>query len=109
MKLATLKINASDKVAALKSVVPPLLWKAAYRALIVKDIPSNHAYDPHYSPWLEPRLAGKAAAVQGNTGLTAQSLYTLLHFLRESLALEGDVAECGVWRGGSAKLLRDTI
>ena len=109
MKLVTLKINASDKVAALKSVVPPLLWKAAYRALIIKDIPSSHAYDPHYSPWLEPELAGKAAGVQGNTGLTPQSLYTLLHFLRESLTLEGDVAECGVWRGGSAKLLRDTI
>lgn len=106
MKLATLKVNASDKISALKSLVPPLLWKAAYRALIIKDIPDNRAYDPHYSPWLEPRFAAQAAEVKGNTGLKPQSLYTLLHFLNECMSLQGDVIECGVWRGGSAKLLR---
>ena len=109
MKLVTLKINASDRVAALKALVPPLLWKAAYRALIIKRIPNNYAYDPHYSPWLEPEFAAQADSAKGNTGLTPQSLYTLLHFLRESLLLDGDAVECGVWRGGSAKLLRDAI
>jgi O-methyltransferase len=47
--------------------------------------------------------------VRGNTGLKPESLYTLVHFLDECLALEGDVVECGVWRGGSAKLLRDIV
>ena len=109
MKLATLKVNASDKVRILKSAVPPVLWKAAYRALVIKQIPNAYAYDPHYSPWLEPEFTDRAQSVKGNTGLRPQSLYTLMHFLRESLQLAGDVVECGVWRGGSAKLMRDEI
>jgi len=109
MKLATLKVNASDKVRVLKSAVPPALWKAAYRALVIKEIPDARAYDPHYSPWLEPGFAERARSVKGNTGLRPQSLYTLIHFLNEALDLEGDVVECGVWRGGSAKLLREEI
>jgi O-methyltransferase len=109
MKLATLKVNASDKVRVLKSAVPPALWKTAYRMLVIKQIPNAHAYDPHYSPWLEPDFAERAGLVKGNTGLTPQSLYTLMHFLNEALLLDGDVVECGVWRGGSAKLLREEI
>jgi len=109
MKLATLKVNASDKVAVLKSLVPPLLWKAAYRALVIKRIANHYAYDPHYAPWLEPAFVARAEAVKGNTGLTPQSLYTLVHFLEQSLQIEGDVVECGVWRGGSAKVLRETL
>jgi O-methyltransferase len=109
MKLATLKVNASDKVRVLKSAVPPALWKAAYRALVIKDIPHADAYDPHYSPWLEPEFAARAQSVKGNTGLRPQSLYTLVHFLKEAMHLGGDVVECGVWRGGSARLLREEV
>lgn len=109
MKLATLKLNASDRIATLKSLVPPALWQAAYRTLVIKNIPGSHAYKPHYSPWLEPAFVESAREVKGNTGITVQSLYTLVHFLKQSLWLEGDVAECGVWRGGSSKLLRREI
>lgn len=109
MKLVTLKINASERIAAMKLVVPPVLWRAAYRALVIKRIPDHRSYDPHYAPWLEPARAARTSAVTGNTGITPQGLYTLLHFLKESLSLVGDVVECGVWRGGSAKLLRDTL
>lgn len=109
MKLETLKINASERVAALKSVTPPALWRAAYRLLVIKDIPDNGSYDPHFSPWLEPEFARRAAEVRGNTGIKPQGLYTLMHFLGESLPLEGDVVECGVWRGGSARMLREAI
>ncbi len=109
MKLVTLKVNASRKIDFAKQLVPPLLWKAAYRAAVIKDIPHSYAYNPHYSPWLEPEFVARSRAVEGNTGLTGQSIYTLIHFLREVIALDGDVIESGVWRGGSAKLLRDEI
>lgn len=109
MKLVTLKVNASRNIDRVKQIVPPLLWKAAYRAAVIKDIPQSYAYNPHYSPWMEPAFAARAKAVEGNTGLKPQSLYTLMYFLRESLPLEGDVVECGVWRGGSARLLREEI
>ena len=109
MKLVTLKVNASRKIDFVKQLVPPILWKTAYRAAVIKDIPHNYAYDPHYSPWLEPDFKRRTDAVAGNTGLKPNSLYTLIHFLRESLPLDGDVVECGVWRGGSARLLREEL
>lgn len=109
MKLATLKVTASESIGKLKLIVPPILWKTAYKTLIVKDIPNSYAYDPHYSPWLEPDFGGRASTVKANTGLTPQSLYTLHHFLRQCADIEGDVIECGVWRGGSASLLRKII
>ena len=62
-----------------------------------------------YSPWLEPEFSAKSESIRGYTGLKPQSVYTLLHFLKESLWLEGDVMECGVWRGGSARLAAEMI
>ena len=109
MKLSTLNINTSKTVAAIKSLIPPLLYHAAYRAIVVKNIPDKTAYKPHYSPWLEPIFQDKVVSVKGNTCLKPESIYTLLHFIEETLWLEGDVMECGVWRGGSAKLLHDTL
>lgn len=109
MKLSTLKVTASKNIGAIKQIVPPLLWQAAYRLAVIKDIPGGYAYAPHYSPWLEPEFKARTRSVEGNTGLVPQSLYTLVHHLRESLPLGGDVIECGVWRGGSAKLLREEI
>ena len=108
MKLVTWMISAPAR-ARLEALVPPILWRAAYRALIVKRIPNHYAYNPHYSPWLEPEFVARADALRRNTGIKPQGLYTLLHFLEDSLSLEGDVVECGVWRGGSAKLMRDTL
>jgi len=109
MKLATLNVNSSRTVAAIKSLVPPALYHAVYQALIVKSIPSKNTYRPHYSPRLEPDFQALAEEVYGNTCLKPESLYTLIHHLRETLHLEGDALECGVWRGGSAKLLFDTL
>lgn len=109
MKFATLNINASRTVAAIKSLIPPIIYHAAYRSLIVKNIPNKLAYKPHYSPWLEPEFQNMADAVRGNTCLKPESIYTLVHFLKETLWLDGDAMECGVWRGGSAKLLYETI
>ena len=109
MKLSTLKLTASSKIGTIKQFVPPVLWQAAYRYAVIKDIPDGHAYAPHYAPWLASDFQRRAQSVAGNTGLTAQSLYTLVHHLGECLPLDGDVIECGVWRGGSAKLLREEI
>lgn len=109
MKFATLNINTSGTVAAIKSLIPPVIYHAAYQAIIVKDIPNKSAYKPHYSPWLEPDFQGMAETVRGNTCLKAEIIYTLLHFLKEALWLDGDVMECGVWRGGSAKLLYEGV
>jgi O-methyltransferase len=109
MDLSTLKVNTSEAIELLKSMTPPLVWRTLYRTLVVKDIPSRDAYAPHYSPWLEPPFSAQAERVKANTGLKPQSLYTLTHFLSECLRLEGDVIECGVWRGGSARLLHDLL
>ena len=109
MNLATLKLNNSRTVDAVKSLIPPAIYHAVYQKLIVKDIASKPAYKPHYSPWLEPDFVRECEQVRSNTGLKKESLYTLRHFLGESLWLEGDVMECGVWRGGSARMLHQQI
>jgi O-methyltransferase len=109
MKLATLKVNTSGFIGFLKLISPPFLWKFLYKKFVIKNIHDSYAYNPHYSPWLEKCFASMALGVRGNTGLKPQSLYTLVHFLGETYTLEGDVLECGVWRGGSAKILRGTI
>ena len=44
MKLATLNINTSKTIAAVKSLIPPVLYHVAYRALIVNDIPDKASY-----------------------------------------------------------------
>jgi len=109
MSISTLKVNTSKAVAAIKSIIPPFIYLALYKALIVKNIPDASAYKPHYSAWFEPDFQKLAKKISSNTGLKPESLYTLLHFLKESLSLEGDVMECGVWRGGSAKLIFETV
>ena len=68
MNLATLKLNNSRTVDAVKSLIPPAIYHAVYQKLIVKDIASKPAYKPHYSPWLEPE---RAAIERGLPTLTS--------------------------------------
>ncbi len=47
--------------------------------------------------------------VQKRTALNAVKLYTLYQFTKSTSHIEGNVAELGVYRGGSAKLMAQTI
>lgn len=109
MSLSTLNVNASGVVQFFKEMVPPAAWAYIYKKLVIKDIADANMYAPHFSPWLGAEFQRNYAQIKGHTGLRPQSIYTLLHFLDQTAHLKGDIAECGVWRGGSARLLAQAI
>ncbi len=63
-----------------------------------------------YRPWLDEKYDRYfIPEVVNNTMLSRKKLYYLLHFLRHSLGVEGDVLEAGVGDGGSARLMLDCL
>ena len=109
MKLVTFNLSNSRAVAVIKNLCPPAIYNYLYKRLIVKDIPNKEAYKPHYQPWREPSFVVKTKKVRPYTGLTEDKLYFIEYFLRETIYLRGNVAEAGVWRGGSAKFIAEIL
>lgn len=62
-----------------------------------------------YRPWFEPEFQRIYEPIAARTEVTPDRAYVLRELCLRSLRLEGDVAECGVYRGGTAYLLADTI
>ena len=92
-----------------RHLVPPVIWRWAFRTAVIKDIPHAAAYDPHYYPWLEPEFRARMKELEGRTAVKAEPVYNLTYFLRQSLTADGEVMECGVWKGGTAKVIRDEL
>ncbi len=90
-----------------KAMTPPFIWNALYKNLIVGDIPDAGLYRPHYAPWTAPEFAARFAAIRPYTEVFPASCWTLAQMLAQALHLPGDVMEAGVYRGGTAKLLKD--
>jgi O-methyltransferase len=89
----------------MRSVTPPFLWQAAYRRLVASGIPDAGLYRPHYSPWLSDEFKALYAQIAPHTEVSIERAWTLWQEVQEALSLPGDVAEAGVFRGGTAKLL----
>lgn len=63
-----------------------------------------------YRPWLDEEYDRYfIPEVVNNTMLSRKKLYYLLHFLRHSLGVDGDVLEAGVGDGGSARLMLNCL
>ena len=64
-----------------------------------------------YTPWFEMNPASnftqamKSVREADSGALTADASFMLYQFARRALRLPGHMAECGVWKGGSAQLL----
>jgi O-methyltransferase len=68
-------------------------------------IPDAQLYRPLYSPWEgEPAFEEIFQSVKAHTLCSRDRCYVLWTTLRQALANEGDVFECGVFRGGTALL-----
>jgi O-methyltransferase len=70
------------------------------------QIPDGELYLPTFSPWLgggEFRAYYERAMPRSL--VTADRCYVLYCLLRQALAVEGDVWECGVYKGGTAAML----
>jgi O-methyltransferase len=61
-------------------------------------------------PWRsDPALRGLLGSVSSRTLVDPVRLYMLLQLSRQCRTLEGDVAEIGVYKGGTARLLADSF
>ena len=73
-------------------------------------IPDAHLYQPLYSPWLgDPAFERVYAAAAGRTLVSRDRCFVLWRTLQQALHLDGDLLECGVFRGGTALLEATTV
>lgn len=108
MRLATtLGRSTLSWSARVKSVVPPILWRWFYRTVLVGAIPDSERYQPFYSPWLSPEFTALYRRIGAHTLVSIERCWTLSQMLSQAMNVEGDVMEAGVFRGGTARLLKD--
>ena len=96
--LAKLKVTARERI----------LPGAFFRLLAtLRGVPDAELYSPHFQPW---RGAGPFQdayrEIQGRSLVDAQAAFTLYTLARQALSVPGDFLEAGVYRGGTARLLR---
>jgi O-methyltransferase len=109
MRVATLQTSRIPILRAARAITPPVLWEALYRSLVVRSIPDANCYRPHFSPWLAPDFMSLYESIRPFTSCTSASCWTLHNMLQQALHVPGDVAEAGVFKGGTALLLRKGI
>ena len=81
-------------------------WAAAHGDVV----PDAGLYQPLYSPWLgDPDFERVYAVAHARTLVSRDRCYVLWSTLRQALALDGELVECGVFRGGTALLEATTV
>ncbi len=107
--LAKLRTTKMQWVNICRSITPPLVWAAIYSQLITKDIANSDRYKPHYSPWLEPKFTALYQEISAYTLVDIERCWVIWQALSQALNVDGDVMEAGVFRGGTARLIRTCI
>jgi O-methyltransferase len=76
---------------------------------VARAIPNASLYRPLFSPWLGESFKRYFDLAAPRTLVSADRCYVLYTLLRQALALDGDVWECGVYQGGTAAMLAKII
>ena len=97
----------------LRSIVLAIFTKLGFK---IYEIGKGNLYNlcpPYdyytYSPWFEEWFQTIYGRVNHHTMVTADRCYVIREFCLHCLHLEGDFAECGVYKGGSAFLIAETL
>jgi O-methyltransferase len=93
-------------VALRDNVIPGFIFK--WRA-ILNHVPDAHAYRPTFEPWLLAEFQDLYQDISRNTLLNAERAWLLYSFARQSLNVGRTFLEAGVYRGGTARLLRRVL
>jgi O-methyltransferase len=105
------RIRPAIRVA--RAVCPPFLWQATYKMLTNRGLPDAERYGILYQPWLEPASRTLYRKIEGRTLVSPESCWHLSARLRQSLSASrgsaGAVYELGVYKGGTARLLRELV
>src|SRR3989442_738463 len=81
-------------------------WMAAHG----DPVPDARLYQPLYSPWAgEQAFERVYRKVQPYTLVSRDRCYMLQQTLLQASNLDGEVVECGVFRGGTALLAAETL
>ncbi|MEI9890719.1 MAG: TylF/MycF/NovP-related O-methyltransferase [Caulobacteraceae bacterium] len=72
-------------------------------------IPDAELYAPNYSPWRAVWFQDLYSKISPHTVVSLQRCWTLWQGVSQALNAPGDVAEAGVFQGGTAKLLREAL
>jgi O-methyltransferase len=92
------------KVAAREHLIPGVLFRV--RAALRK-VPDANLYSPHFQPWRGAGPFRDAYKQIGSRSLVApEQAFILYSLAQQALAVPGDYVECGVYRGGTARLVR---
>lgn len=73
----------------------------------VPGIPDAELYHPTFEAWSMPGFDDAFAPALERSLVTRDRLYVLHRLLSQALAVPGDVIECGVYRGGTARMFGD--
>ncbi len=66
-------------------------------------------YAPVYAPWFGPEFTKRYKPIIPYTLVSPDRCYILERLLLHTATVPGDVIECGVYKGGTAKLLAQTM
>ena len=95
---------------------PKILVKTGYYRLRTRlaakgaKVPDIDLYRPLFSPWEGlPEFQAYFDRVRPHTLVSPDRCWMLLHLMRHALALPGDFAEFGVFRGGTALLAAEVL
>jgi O-methyltransferase len=88
------------------NILPGFLfrWRAA-----INHVPDAQLYRPTFQPWLLPEFKSFYAEISQKTLLNAERAWTVYSLARQALNADGDFLEAGVYRGGTALLLRHIL
>lgn len=103
-----------DYGAIVRSLIPPIfgMIKARWRDRNRRDINLADAdlYRPVFSPWMGGGDFGSLRdEISRRTLVSSDRQWVLYSLARQCANLSGDFVECGVYRGGTAKLLARVI
>jgi len=96
---------------AWKIVVQKFFNKFGYRLTKIRageKLPytRNHPYSSYtYSPWFENWFLDILKKIQDHTLVSEDRCFTIHMFSKHCRHLEGDFAECGIYKGGTAYLI----
>jgi O-methyltransferase len=99
-------------VAAYHAVQALFAWFGCQLAYVRRrpHIPDVALYHPTFQPWLSSEWTTRLRVGDPRSIVSPDRKYVLYNLLKQSLASGlGDVAECGVYKGGTAYILADLV
>jgi len=73
------------------------------------DVPFGELYQPLYSPWLSIDFADEYFPILPYTLVSIDRCFVLATLVEQAAQLNGEIWECGVYKGGTAMLLVERL